>query len=401
MGARRHCRCKLERRAHPLAITGATRYRTDFACGGNAEGELGPVPEPRLAQYRGELETLLRSVLEQNGVSVVPAGEAEQTLEVAATIVETQSVRYRRCDPKETEGGQTCLRTRSSTKSQCGCVLVKEGKLNPDPYHFIVHAAGLVSVALASRLTSANETVIAEHTAHLFPAPSFNGGVVPCHGVRGQPRVLEQCQDVVASVGSGTTVRTAIPDWGDAFQASFSNATSPDNGGKALHDAMFPFEAQVRYTVFPPGSPDVARPAVKAIRAGRYEDAVVLFERGLGSVRENEALSPKARARYLYDFGVSLLSLGRRDEAKAAIDEANGILPDRRFAAVLAEIERQRADLATLDAAEQPGLAASTETSAPGREPDASESSLEDVTTSTTTEGAATPARDAEEGADP
>ncbi|MBN1420303.1 MAG: CHAT domain-containing protein, partial [Planctomycetes bacterium] len=69
--------------------------------------------------------------------------------------------------------------------------------------------------------------------------------------------------------------------------------------------------------------------------AGEHEEAVALFRRSLAL--RDPAADPLGRAICLSNLGESLLELGRRDEARAAVDEALGLLEERRGAAATRE----------------------------------------------------------------
>lgn len=153
-------------------------------------------------------------------------------------------------------------------------------------------------------------------------------------------------------MSSGPVLREVTPDFEAAFRAVFASATARENGGQSVHEAMFPFEARVRYTIFNLKEPrSVAKPAVRALRSGRFDEAAALFEGAIASVREDNNLSPVARARFIYDYGLSLLGAGKLQEAKAAIEEAKAIRQDARFDAALAEIDRQGMDSGALGTA--------------------------------------------------
>lgn len=339
----------------PLEVTGSRRYETEFACGGKVEGDLGQIPEARRANYAAKIEGLLRSVLEENGVHVVAGGDAP-TLRVAARISEIQVSSSERCDEAHAEEGVTCLPDPViDGKSQCGCVAIKQGKLSPDGYDFILHTSGRVTVELAARLESADGGLVAEEPIHLAPPPAFNGGVVPCHFVHGQPDVIATCQNTVTSLGSGTSLENVVPNYDVAFDAAFDSATAQENGAKRLHEAMFPFEAHVRYAIYKVKKPNpIAKQAVAALKDQRYEDAVALFGQGLASV-DDGSLPAVIRSRYMYDYGLALLGTGDLQGARKAIEDASAIQSDRRFAAVLAEIDRQAGDAGELSEESEQG----------------------------------------------
>lgn len=331
----------------PFDISGETKFRTSHSCVGKVSGTLGPIPDARLADHERKLATLVRSVLAENGVRVVDAGEADLTLHMAVHVAETKWTSLDRCDIEvNAPFGLRCLpNPEVKGKRMCGCVAVRDGHLNPQHYDWQASIDCSVLLDITARLEGPNGDTVAEGSFLIFPDSRSNAGVLlfhECSFVRGQPENVEWCyrKDMFKN-----TLHTVTPDFDTRFKASFTDAMSPRNGGTQVFNAMFPYDEHVKYKVFKIKAPkEIAAPAVDALKAGRFAEAEALFETELGAVRRGIGAQPESAARYLYNYGVALLGVGRLEEAQALIEEARGIYPDKRFDAMYREVARQIKD---------------------------------------------------------